>query len=72
MSAVLELVDVRKTYPGPVDVLRGVSLTVREGELVGGRRAVRLGQVDAAAHHGDARAGVERRRLAWPGRTSPG
>jgi putative ABC transport system ATP-binding protein len=33
MSAVLELVDVRKTYPGPVDVLHGVSLTVHEGEL---------------------------------------
>jgi putative ABC transport system ATP-binding protein len=33
MSAVLELVDVRKTYPGPVDVLNGVSLTVAEGEL---------------------------------------
>ena len=33
MSAVLELDDVRKTYPGPVDVLHGVSLTVREGEL---------------------------------------
>jgi ABC-type lipoprotein export system ATPase subunit len=33
MSAVLELVDVRKTYPGPVDVLHGVSLTVGEGEL---------------------------------------
>jgi putative ABC transport system ATP-binding protein len=33
MSAVLELVDVRKTYPGPVDVLHGVSLTVAEGEL---------------------------------------
>jgi putative ABC transport system ATP-binding protein len=34
MSAVLELVDVRKTYPGPVDVLHGVSLAVRAGELV--------------------------------------
>jgi putative ABC transport system ATP-binding protein len=33
MSAVMELVDVRKTYPGPVDVLNGVSLTVGEGEL---------------------------------------
>ena len=33
MSAVLELADVRKTYPGPVDVLHGVSLTVGEGEL---------------------------------------
>ncbi len=33
MSAVLELTDVRKTYPGPVDVLHGVSLTVLEGEL---------------------------------------
>jgi putative ABC transport system ATP-binding protein len=35
MSAVLELIDVRKTYPGPVDVLHGVSLTVEEGELAG-------------------------------------
>jgi putative ABC transport system ATP-binding protein len=33
MSAVLELDGVRKTYPGPVDVLHGVSLTVHEGEL---------------------------------------
>ena len=33
MSAVLELAGVHKTYPGPVDVLRGVSLTVHEGEL---------------------------------------
>ena len=33
MSAVLEMVDIRKTYPGPVDVLHGVSLTVHEGEL---------------------------------------
>jgi putative ABC transport system ATP-binding protein len=33
MSAVLELADVRKRYPGPVDVLHGVSLSVRAGEL---------------------------------------
>ncbi len=33
MTAVLELADVRKSYPGPVDVLHGVSLTVMEGEL---------------------------------------
>jgi putative ABC transport system ATP-binding protein len=33
MTAVLELHDVRKTYPGPVDVLHGVSLIVHEGEL---------------------------------------
>jgi putative ABC transport system ATP-binding protein len=33
MTAVLELADVRKSYPGPVDVLHGVSLTVHEGEL---------------------------------------
>jgi putative ABC transport system ATP-binding protein len=33
MSAVLELADVRKRYPGPVDVLHGVSLTVQRGEL---------------------------------------
>jgi putative ABC transport system ATP-binding protein len=31
---VLELDGVRKTYPGPVDVLRGISLTVAEGELL--------------------------------------
>jgi putative ABC transport system ATP-binding protein len=34
MSAVLELVDVRKTYAGGVDALAGVSLTVRQGELL--------------------------------------
>jgi putative ABC transport system ATP-binding protein len=33
MTAVLELADVRKSYPGPVDVLHGVSLSVHEGEL---------------------------------------
>ena len=33
MSAVLELDGVRKSYPGPVDVLHGVSLAVRAGEL---------------------------------------
>jgi putative ABC transport system ATP-binding protein len=36
MSAVLELVDVWRTYPGspPVDSVRGVDLIVRPGELV--------------------------------------
>jgi putative ABC transport system ATP-binding protein len=34
MSAVLELAGVRKSYPGPVDVLHGVSLAVHAGELV--------------------------------------
>lgn len=36
MSAVLELIDVRKIYPGtpPVESLRGINLTVRQGELV--------------------------------------
>jgi putative ABC transport system ATP-binding protein len=33
MTAVLELAGVRKTYPGPVDVLHGVSLRVEAGEL---------------------------------------
>jgi putative ABC transport system ATP-binding protein len=35
MTAVLELAGVGKTYPGPVEVLHGVSLTVSAGELVG-------------------------------------
>ncbi|MEV4537467.1 ABC transporter ATP-binding protein [Asanoa sp. NPDC049518] len=36
MTAVLELIDVRKVYPGPppVESLRGVTVTVRGGELV--------------------------------------
>jgi putative ABC transport system ATP-binding protein len=36
MTAVLELIDVHKVYPGvpPVESLRGVSFTVRSGELV--------------------------------------
>jgi putative ABC transport system ATP-binding protein len=34
MSLVLELTGVEKSYPGPVDVLHGVTLTVRAGELV--------------------------------------
>ena len=33
MSAVLELDRVVKSYPGPVDVLHGVSLTIAAGEL---------------------------------------
>ena len=33
-DAVLRLVDVRKAYPGGVEALRGVSLTVRSGEAV--------------------------------------
>ena len=33
MTAVLALEDVRKTYPGPVDVLHGVSLSIAAGEL---------------------------------------
>jgi putative ABC transport system ATP-binding protein len=31
---VLELVDVHKSYPGGVDALRGVNLSIRSGELV--------------------------------------
>ncbi|MEU4165006.1 ABC transporter ATP-binding protein [Actinoplanes sp. NPDC026670] len=36
MTAALELVDVRKTYPGspPVESVRGVDLTVHSGEMV--------------------------------------
>ncbi|MFI5889733.1 ABC transporter ATP-binding protein [Actinoplanes sp. NPDC051513] len=36
MSNVLELIDVRKVYPGtpPVESLRGINVTVRGGELV--------------------------------------
>ncbi len=36
MTAVLELIDARKIYPGtpPVESLRGVTLTVHSGELV--------------------------------------
>jgi putative ABC transport system ATP-binding protein len=36
MTAVLELIDARKVYPGtpPVESLRGITLTVHSGELV--------------------------------------
>jgi putative ABC transport system ATP-binding protein len=34
VTAVLELAEVSKVYPGGVAALRGVSLTVRQGELV--------------------------------------
>jgi putative ABC transport system ATP-binding protein len=34
-ATVLDLVDVRKSYPGGVEALRGVSLTVEPGEMVG-------------------------------------
>ncbi|MDQ3690878.1 MAG: ABC transporter ATP-binding protein [Chloroflexota bacterium] len=33
-SPVAQLVGVRKTYPGPVEVLRGVDLSIAAGELV--------------------------------------
>ena len=33
-TAVLEMDAVRKTYPGPVEVLHGIDLTVRHGELL--------------------------------------
>ena len=35
MTAVIELRDVTKRYPGPVEVLQGVDLTVGTGELLG-------------------------------------
>jgi len=35
MSAVLELAGVRKTYAGGVEALRGITLAVHSGELVG-------------------------------------
>ena len=35
MSPVIELRSVTKRYPGPVDVLRGVDLSVEAGELLG-------------------------------------
>ena len=34
MSAVLDLRDVCKTYPGGVEALRGITLRVEPGELV--------------------------------------
>ncbi len=49
---VLALDGVRKAYPGGVEALRGVSLRVEQRRAAGGRRALGLGQVDAAAHHG--------------------
>ena len=68
-NAALELIDVTKSYPGnpPVYALDGVSLRVDHGELAGDRRAVRIRQVDAAAHHRHARpahlrSGQHRRR----------
>ncbi len=33
-DAVMELVGVRKTYPGPVEVLHGIDLTIGRGELL--------------------------------------
>ena len=49
---------IRKSF-GQVEVLHGVDLTVRGGRARGHLRAVRLGQVDAAAHDQPAR-GAER------------
>ena len=52
VTAVAELHGVAKRYPGnpPVEALREVDLHIEHGELIGDRRAVRLGQVDAAPH----------------------
>ncbi|SCF83893.1 hypothetical protein GA0115255_108283, partial [Streptomyces sp. Ncost-T6T-2b] len=48
---VVALAGVTKEYPGPVAALRGVDLTVEEGERPRHRGPVGLGQVHPAAHH---------------------
>ena len=68
--------DVGKTYnpgtPAAVTVLEGASLALAEGEVVGARRAVRRGQVDAPPRRGpprhpDARHGAPARPARRPG-----
>ena len=61
-APVLELRDVRKTYPGGVEALRGVSLRRRARRADRDRRPLRLGQVDPAARDGDARPAERRQR----------
>ena len=64
--SVLALDDVRKALPRR---RRGAARRVaarRRGRAARGRRAVRLGQVDAAAHHGHARPADGGRRRASP------
>ena len=60
-----------KRYPGGVQALRGVNLTHRGGRAVRDRRTVGIGQVDAAAHHGHARARDQRASCGSPAPTSP-
>ena len=66
--------DVRKAYPGGVEALRGVVADRRARASCRGRRAVRLGQVDAAARDGHARAAdggrVAGRRATTPRRSA--
>ena len=69
---VLALDGVRKAYPGGVEALRGVSLHVRAGELLAVVGPSGSGQVDAAAHHGHARAADRGARWRSPARTSRG
>ena len=62
-ETVLELDGVTKVYgeQPPVAALRGVSFSVRRRRAGGDRRALRVGQVHAPAHHGDAGAAQQRR-----------
>ena len=50
-SPLLQCTDVRKAFPKPdgaeLLVLEGMNLELREGQIVGSARALRLRQVDA-------------------------
>ena len=81
-DAALELREVVKRYTGPpeVEVLRGVSLTVEEGELLAIAGPSRVRQVDPAARHGHPDrptsghrpgGGPGRRRAVRPGSSRP-
>ncbi len=58
-----------RSTPGEPPVARSTGLVAghRQGELVGHRRPVWLGQIDAAAHHRHTRSADHRHRAASPG-----
>ena len=71
MTTVLEATGLEKRYGSDVAALRGVSLSIEEGELIAIVGPSGLGQVDAAPRARDARATVRRDRSGSTGIRRP-